>query len=113
VVRHSLATYWAPKMNRYQLCAKCGWAFGSDMPDGYIKRKGIFFDEVAEKGDVDRTSRLQKENMKLTGKIETLEREENKMKQVLEFIIPLIEEMDSKEFKAKMFEKRKEQPGPI
>jgi hypothetical protein len=31
------------------------------------------------------------------------------MKKVLEFIIPLIEEMDSKEFKAKMFEKRKEQ----
>lgn len=29
MLRHSSATYWAPKMNRYQLCAKYGWAFSS------------------------------------------------------------------------------------
>ncbi len=44
MLRHSSATYWAPKMNRYQLCAKYGWAFSSDMPDRYIGRKGIIFD---------------------------------------------------------------------
>jgi hypothetical protein len=60
-------------MNRYQLCAKYGWAFSSDMPGGYIERKGIIFDEVAEKGDVDRTSRVQEENRKLREEIETLE----------------------------------------
>ena len=40
MLRHSSATYWAAKMNRYQLCAKYGWAFSSDMPDRYIERKG-------------------------------------------------------------------------
>lgn len=78
------------------------------MPDRYIERKGIIFNEIAEKGDVDQTSRLQKENMKLTGKIETLEKEENKMKKVIEFMMPLIENMDE-DFKRQVFEKRKEQ----
>jgi hypothetical protein len=62
MLRHSSATYWAPKMNRYQLCAKYGRAFSSNMPDRYIERKGIIFDQIAEKGDVDQTTRLQKEN---------------------------------------------------
>ena len=51
MLRHSSATYWAPKMNRYQLCAKYGWSFKSNMPDRYIKRKGIIFEKIAEKGD--------------------------------------------------------------
>ncbi len=38
-------------MNRYQLCAKYGWTFSSNMPDRYIKRKGIIFEKIAEKGD--------------------------------------------------------------
>jgi integrase/recombinase XerD len=38
ILRHSSATYWAPKMNRYQLCAKYGWPFKSNMPDRYIER---------------------------------------------------------------------------
>ena len=60
------------KMNRYQLCAKYGWAFSSDMPDRYIERKGIIFDQIAEKGDVDQTTRLQKENRNLMEKMETI-----------------------------------------
>jgi len=78
MLRHSSATYWAAKLNRYQLCAKYGWAFSSDMPDRYIERKGIIFDQIAEKGDVDQTTRLQKENRNLVEKMETLEREYNK-----------------------------------
>ena len=112
MLRHTSATYWAPKMNRYQLCAKYGWTFSSDMPDRYIERKGIIFDQIAEKGDVDQTTRLQRENRRLTEKMETLETEYKKMKKVLEFIMSLIEEMDSKEFKRKIFEKRKEQVTP-
>ena len=42
--------YWVPRMNRYQLCAKYGWAFSSDLLDRYIERKGIIFDQIAEKG---------------------------------------------------------------
>jgi hypothetical protein len=84
MVKHSSATYCAAKMNRYQLCAKYGWAFKSDMPDRYIEGKGIIFDQIAEKGDVDQTTRLQKENRNLMEKVETLEREYNKLRRASE-----------------------------
>ena len=60
-------------MNRYQLCAKYGWAFSSNMPDRYIERKGIIFDRIAEKGDTDQVTKLQKENRQLMEKVEALE----------------------------------------
>ena len=88
MLRHSSATYWAPRMNRYQLCAKYGWTFSSNMPDRYIERKGIIFDQIAEKGDVDQTTKLQKENRQLMEKMETLEREYRKVSRVVEFICP-------------------------
>jgi hypothetical protein len=47
MLNHSSATYWAPKMNRYQLRAKYGLAFSSNMPDRYIERKGTIFDQIS------------------------------------------------------------------
>lgn len=73
MLRHSSATYWAPKMNLCQLCAKYGWAFSSNMPDRYIERKGITFDKIAEKGDTDQVAKLQKENRHLMGEVEALD----------------------------------------
>jgi integrase len=107
MLRHSSATYWAPRMNRYQLCAKYGWAFSSDMPDRYIERKGIIFDQIAEKGDIDQTIRLQKENRQLMEKMENLEQEYNKVRKALEFIMPLMENIEQKGLKEFLFEKRK------
>ena len=78
------------------------------MPDRYIERKGIIFDQIAEKGDVDQTNRLQKENRNLVEKMEMLEREYGKVKKVLEFMMPLIENMDE-DMRKKILEKRKEQ----
>jgi len=95
MLRHSSATYWAPKMNRYQLCAIYGWAFSSDMLDRYIERKGIIFDQIAEKGDVDQTTRLQKENRNLMEKVERLEQEYNKLIKASEFIMSIVERMDT------------------
>ena len=78
------------------------------MPDRYIKRKGIIFDQIAEKGDVDQTTRLQKESRNLMEKMEMLEREYGKVKKVVKFVMPLIENMDE-DFRRKIFEKRKGQ----
>jgi hypothetical protein len=78
------------------------------MPDRYIERKGIIFDQIAEKGDVDQTTRLQKENRNLMEKMEMLEREYGKVRKVVEFVMPLIENMDE-DFRRKIFEKTKEQ----
>lgn len=100
MMRHSSATYWAPKMNRYQLCAKYGWAFSSDMPDKYIKRKGIIFDEIAQKGDTDQFSRLQSENKSLKDNLEKLEKGYQTVKKALEFVMPIIME-DPDGFKQK------------
>ena len=98
-MRHSSATYLAPKMNRYQLCAKYGWAFSSNMPDRYIERKGIIFDQIAEEGDTDQVTKLQKENRQLTEKVErlevvdsTLRGEYKKVRKALEFVMELVED---------------------
>ena len=109
ILRHSSATYWAPKMNRYQLCAKYDWAFSSNMPDRYIERKGIIFDQIAEKGDVDQGTRLQKENRNLMEKVERLEQEYNKLRKASEFIMSVVECMDTEDLKKKVFEKRKKE----
>jgi integrase/recombinase XerD len=47
--RHSSATYYAPKLNRQQLCYRYGWAFSSEMPDVYISRAGMENKELDEK----------------------------------------------------------------
>jgi site-specific recombinase XerD len=109
MLRHSSATYWAPKLNRYQLCAKYGWAFSSDMPDRYIKRKGIIFDEIAEKGDVDQTTKLQKENVQLKDNMERIEQEYRKVRKALEFLMPILESIDSEEIKRKVIERRRQE----
>ena len=80
------------------------------MPDRYIKRKGIIFEEIAEKGDVDQTTKLQKENRDIREKMERLEQEYKKVRRALEFIMPVaVEKVDDKDFNRRMFEKRKEQ----
>ena len=93
-------------MNRYQLCAKYGWTFSSNMPDRYIERKGIIFDQIAEKGDTDQVAKLQKENRQLMEKVEKLDGEYKKVREALEFIMPIVECMDTEELKKKIFEKR-------
>lgn len=47
--RHSSATYYAPKLNRQELCYRYGWKFSSDMPDVYISRAGMQNKELDEK----------------------------------------------------------------
>jgi predicted nuclease with TOPRIM domain len=96
-------------MNRYQLCAKYGWAFSSDMPDRYIERKGIIFDQIAEKGDTDQVSKLQKENRQLMEKVEALEGEYKKVRKALEFVMELVEDVGEEELKRHLLKKRKEQ----
>lgn len=106
MLRHSSATYWAPKMNRYQLCAKYGWGFSSDMPDRYIKRKGIIFSEIAEKGDTEQTAKLEKENRAIKEKMEDMQRDYEKLKKALETIMPVVmEKIDQPRFRKKLMEK--------
>ena len=79
------------------------------MPDRYIERKGIIFDQIAERGDVDQATRLQKENRTLMEKVERLEQEYNKLRKASEFIMSVDEGMDTEDLKKKMFEKGKKE----
>ena len=79
------------------------------MPDRYIERKGIIFDQIAEKGDIDQATRLQKENRNLMEKVERLEQEYDKLRKASEFIMSIIECMDTEDLKKKIFEKRKKE----
>jgi len=108
-VKTQLSHLLGPKLNRYPLCAKYGWAFSSDMPDRYIKRKGIIFNEVAEKGDIDQTTKLQRENRILKDEMEKLQQDYGKVRKALEFLMPILESIDSEEIKIKVIEKRRQE----
>jgi integrase len=47
--RHSSATFYAPKLNRQELCYRYGWRFSSPMPDIYISRAGMETKNLDEK----------------------------------------------------------------
>lgn len=47
VLRHSSATYFANKLNHYQLCYRYGWTMSSDQVNRYIDRAGILEKETA------------------------------------------------------------------
>ena len=79
------------------------------MPDRYIERKGIIFNQIAERGDVDQTTKLQKENRVLIEKVERLKQEYDKLKKASEFIMSSVEGVDTEDLKKKVFEKRKKE----
>lgn len=105
ILRHSSATYWASKMNRYVFCAKYGWDFSSKMPDRYIKRKGIIFDQIAEQGDTEQKSKLEQENQALRDKLGDFQEQYDRLSQALDLILPIIaDDMDG--FKTKLLQQR-------
>ena len=72
-------------------------------------RKGIIFERIAEKGDTDQVTKLQKENRLLMEKVDKLDGEYRKVREALEFIMPIVESMDPEDLNKKMFEKRKKE----
>ena len=89
-------------------------SFKSDMPDRYIKRKGIIFDRIAEKGDTDQVTKLQKENRQLTEKVEALEvvdstlrGEYKKVRKALEFVMRWLRMWERRNWKGHLFKKEK------
>ena len=107
MLRHSSATYWASRMNRQQLCVKFGWSFSSRMPDKYIKRKGIIFDQIAELGDADKTSSLKRDNRDMKEELQELRYQNKRITQALEMVLPIVvKDMDG--FRKKLVVERVE-----
>lgn len=66
--RKSSATYYAPKLNRQQLCYRFGWRFSSNVPDVYISRAGLKEEEVKQRILNTDLEKLQRENRVLEAK---------------------------------------------
>jgi integrase len=81
--RHSSATYYAPKLNRQELCYRYGWAFSSNMPDVYISRAGMESKQLDEKFTAteleDLKKQLEQEKIKNAVMIEGIEKEQQKV----------------------------------
>ena len=59
ILRHSSATFYANKLNHYQLCYRYGWTMSSDQVNCYIDRAGILEKETAgiiTKSEIDKAN---------------------------------------------------------
>ncbi|VVB78528.1 Tyrosine recombinase XerA [uncultured archaeon] len=77
--RHSSATYYAPKLNRQQLCIRYGWKFSSEMPDTYISRAGVDSKEIDEKFTQTEMGDLKVDNTKLKQELEIGKERQNNL----------------------------------
>jgi integrase len=99
--RHSSATFYAPKMNRQELCYRYGWAFSSEMPDIYISRAGMENKQLDEKftntGLGELQSQLNKEEFerkKLLERLDDFEKKDKEREERREQAFKMIERME-------------------
>lgn len=79
ILRHSSATYYASKLNQYQMCKRFGWTMASDMPQRYIDREGISDKPAVTKVNEGTTSQLRKENDQLRKEMNIMKSQFNQM----------------------------------
>jgi integrase len=91
--RHSSATYYAPKLNRQELCYRYGWRFSSNMPDIYISRAGMVSPELDQKFTQtelstlkDDLARVNQDNQIKTQRIDELQQSLEAMQQSVRMI---------------------------
>jgi integrase/recombinase XerD len=87
LLRHSSATYYASRLNRYQLCKRYGWSFSSNMPDRYIDRAGVEEEKVADEFKQEKLRDLTLENENIKEQIKSL-RDSDKVvaKKLIQFL---------------------------
>lgn len=87
MLRHTSATFWAPKLDRVTFCKRFGWSYNSHSPDRYIDFskvnenkivdivKAERFEEISKKLDEQniRNLSLQEKNVQLQERLEALE----------------------------------------
>ena len=111
LLRHTSCTFYANKLNHYQMCKRYGWEFNSPMSTRYIDRNGVMEretakiirrDEVGElKMKVSRQeveNRVMKENFEI--ELEKQKVESRETKEALESKMGELEKMDAFFFRA-------------
>jgi hypothetical protein len=61
MLRHTSATFYAPKLDRTTFCKRFGWAYSSDMPDRYIDFAKVTENKVVDIVKADQFHELKKE----------------------------------------------------
>ncbi|MBI4257914.1 MAG: site-specific integrase [Thaumarchaeota archaeon] len=82
--RSSSATYYAPRLNRQQLCIRYGWRFSSDMPDIYIKRAGVEEEQVKDALLNTSLNKLEEENRELKTRLGLIKETHDKQLETLQ-----------------------------
>lgn len=91
--RHSSATYYAPKLNRQELCYRYGWAFSSDMPDTYISRAGMESKELDEKFKSTELEKIERENQDLKTEMGKLKEDvKSQVQKIQQFILSTLQQ---------------------
>lgn len=78
ILRHSSATYFANKLNHYQLCNRYGWTMSSDQVNRYIDRAGILEEQTTKLIRADETDTLVKDNESLREELTLLREQRSK-----------------------------------
>lgn len=98
--RKSSATYYAPKLNRQELCYRYGWVFSSDVVDIYIARAGMKEENVKEKILNTDLSRVEKENQELQAKFAVMkDQNEREMQEFKENLLKMVSRLANVESK--------------
>ncbi len=61
MLRHTSATFWAPKLDRVSFCKRFGWSYSSNTPDRYIDFAKVSENRVVEVVRADQFAELKKE----------------------------------------------------
>jgi integrase len=72
-IRHSSATYWASRLNQYQMCYRFGWSMSSKQPQRYIDRQGLEQEEIVQVVQQEKSQKLKQENELLKNRLAMLE----------------------------------------
>ncbi len=94
MIRHTSATYYAPKLDRATFCKRYGWSFASKMPDRYIdwakiaEKKTVKIETESEIGN------LKKQNRTLQEELNMIKESLSERKKYDETITKILEAME-------------------
>lgn len=74
MIRHTSATFWAPKLDRVSFCKRFGWSYNSSSPDRYIDFAKVTENKIVDIVKAEKYDELKKELE--TQKVEKIQMQE-------------------------------------
>ena len=80
MIRHTSATYWAPKLDRVTFCKRFGWSYNSSSPDRYIDFAKVTENKVVDIVKADKYTELSENLEKEKVRNQMMDEELNEIK---------------------------------